>query len=127
VTDTFFVYGFDGRFAPLLRLAGVRPDRDGVRVYGDGRFVASFGWLRLQTTLANVTGAHITEHYRWYTAIGARLSLADDGLTFGTNRDRGVCVHFDRRVRALGPRPHSALTVTVDDCDGLVQMVLDRA
>ena len=52
------------------------------------------------------------------------MSFADDGLTFGTNPDRGVCVHFRQRIpRVLGFRPHSALTVTVEDCDGLVAAI----
>ena len=44
----------------------------------------------------------------------------DDGLTFGTNAERGVCVHFREKVRGPFVRRHSALTVTVADCDGLV-------
>ena len=40
---------------------------------------------------------------------------------FGTNHHRGVCVHF-REPATGGPgrRAHSALTVTVEDCSGLV-------
>jgi hypothetical protein len=117
-----FPYAYDGRFKPLLRAFGVRPDRDGVRIDDDGGFEATFGWLRLRTDGANVVGAHVTEDYSWYKAIGARLSFADDGLTFGTNTRRGVCVHFQERVPAvIGRRPHSALTVTVQDCEGLLR------
>jgi hypothetical protein len=103
---------------------GARPGRDGVTLTGDGRFRATFGGLRLQTSVENVTGGHVTSGYRWYTAIGARLSFVDDGLTFGTNRERGVCVHFRDRVGpVIGMRPHSALTVTVEDCEGLVALI----
>jgi len=46
--------------------------------------------------------------------------MVDDGLTFGTNRDAGVCVHFREPVPSpLRRKGHSALTVTVDDVDGL--------
>lgn len=121
MADAFFPYDVDGRFAVALSLTGVRADHDGVTVT-DEDLLATFGFLRLRTPLANVEGAHITEGYRWWTAVGARLSLADDGLTFGTNHRRGVCVHFRKRVpRVIGFRPHSALTVTVADCEGLVE------
>lgn len=123
MAETFFPYRFDRRFAAMWLPFGALPGRDGVRV-GDETFRASFGFLHLETPLTNVMGGHITEGYRWWTAVGARQSLADDGLTFGTNHDRGVCVHFHERVRAtLSPRPHSALTVTVEDCEGLVSVL----
>ena len=49
------------------------------------------------------------------------VTLTDDGLTFGTNADRGVCVHFrDKAPSALRRSGHSALTVTVADTEGLV-------
>ena len=48
------------------------------------------------------------------------MSMADDGLTFGTNHRRGVCVHFTEKVRSsLRRSGHSALTVTVADMEGL--------
>lgn len=98
---------------------GAWPGRDGVTV-GDGELRATFGMLRVITPLDNVDGAHITRGYRWWTAVGARASLADDGLTFGTNNRAGVCIHFHTRVRrVIGFRDHSALTVTVRDLDGL--------
>lgn len=103
---------------------GARPGRDGVTITADGRFRATFGRLTLETLADNVAGGHITGGYRWYTAVGARLSFVDDGLTFGTNRDRGVCVHFREPVpKVLGRKSHSALTVTVEDCAGLVAAI----
>ena len=102
---------------------GVVPGRDGVTVRND-RLRATFGFFNLETPLANVAGGHVTVGYRWYTAIGVRLSFVDDGLTFGTSRDRGVCVHFRQRVPpVIGFRPHSALTVTVADCEGLLDVI----
>ncbi len=87
----------------------------------DARFVATYGVLRIDTPIANIDGAHVTSGYRWWTAAGARLSFTDDGLTFGTNSARGVCVHFREAVRGpLLRKTHSALTVTVTDVDGLV-------
>lgn len=121
-----FTYAVDYRFAPLWAPFGLRPKTDGVSITDDRRFVATFGFLKLATTLDNVDGAHITRDYRWWTAIGARMSFVDDGLTFGTNRRAGVCVHFREKVPSrFGPKGHSALTVTVTDLDGLVRALVD--
>ncbi len=116
-----FRYAIDKRFLPLLVPFGLRGSRDGVDLSDDGAFLATFGFLKVRTTVANITGAHITRNYRWWTAIGARGSLVDDGLSFGTNHDAGVCVHFGEKVpSALRRKGHSALTVTVEDLEGLV-------
>ena len=97
-------YAFDKRFAPFwLPLARApeqgrcnphrrRPIRRDVRPARDWR-----------PPLDNVDGAHITRGYRWWTAAGARMSFADDGLTFGTNADAGVCVHFRDKVPTVVP------------------------
>jgi len=117
----FFRYAYDKKFAALWAPFLTRPSKDGVTLTDDRRFVATFGLLRVATALDNIDDAHITTGYRWWTAIGARMSFADDGLTFGTNHDAGVCVHFRDRVRSpLRPAGHSALTVTVADTDGLI-------
>lgn len=122
--DQFFPYRLDNRFMFIWWPLGVRKGNDGVTVCADGRLVATYGQLRCETPLSNVMGGHITEGYRWYTAVGARLSFVDDGLTFGTNAERGVCLHFKHRVRrVVGLKEHSALTVTVADCDGLIDAV----
>jgi hypothetical protein len=120
VTETFR-YRTDARLVPFWGPFGLRPSKDGVTLTDDDRFLATFGWLRLETPRANVSGAHVTEGYRWWTAAGARLSFTDDGLTFGTNAERGVCVHFHEKVPSrLRRSGHSALTVTVADPDALV-------
>jgi hypothetical protein len=116
-----FRYASDIKLAPFWLPFGVRPSKDGVMLTDDGRFVATFGFLRVETTLDNIDGAHITRDYRWWTAAGARLSMADDGLTFGTNATSGVCVHFRSKVPSrLRRSGHSALTVTVADPEGLL-------
>jgi hypothetical protein len=117
-----FTYAVDMKFALMWLPFGVRPSRDGVTITDDGLFKTTFGFLRLETPLDNVTGAHITRDYRWWTAIGARSSFVDDGLSLGTNARAGVCVHFADKVPSpLSRKGHSALTVTVADLDGLVQ------
>lgn len=112
----FFPYRFDRRFVPLWLGAGATPWRDGVTITEDGRFRATFGLLRVDTALQNIAESHVTGPYRWWTAVGPRLSFADDGLTFGTNPDAGLCIHFREKIkRVIGFRDHSALTVTVAD------------
>jgi hypothetical protein len=121
--DVFFPYRFDRRFLLQWVPFGPRPDRDGVTL-SEEMLRATFGRLVLETPRANLAGGHVTSRYHWYKAIGARLSAADDGLTFGTNAERGVCIHFVEPVaHVLGPRAVSALTVTVADCDGLVDAI----
>ncbi len=117
---------FDFAFDPFYRAAalafGVTEARTGVDVI-DGRLVARYGFWRLETDLANVAGAEVSGPYRLLTTIGpARLSLVDRGLTFASNRDRGVCITFRESVPGLEPTGrlrHPGLTVTVADVDGL--------
>jgi hypothetical protein len=118
----FFPFAVDKRLAPFWLPFGVRPSRDGVTITDDGTFRATFGFFKLETPLSNITDAHVTRDYRWYTAAGARASMVDDGLTFGTNKDAGVCIHFRDPVPSpLRRKGHSALTVTVADVDRLAE------
>jgi hypothetical protein len=119
VTD-HFAYAIDKRYLPVLMPFLLRPAKDGVTLTDEGTFRATFGVFKVETPLSNITGAHVTRNYRWWTAVGVRMSRADDGLTFGTNHDAGVCIHFAERVRSpLRRSGHSALTVTVADVDAL--------
>ena len=115
-----FGYAIDKRYLPVLLPFLLRPGKDGVQLTDEGSFVATFGFFKINTPLSNITGAHITRNYRWWTAVGVRMSRVDDGLTFGTNHDGGVCIHFGEKVASLLRRSgHSALTVTVADLEGL--------
>ena len=117
-----FKYAVDRRFLPVLVPFGFRSSKDGVTITDEAAFNATFGVLTLQTRMDNIDGSHITRDYRWWTAIGARRSFVDDGLTFGTNYNAGVCIHFRDKVPSiLRPSGHSALTVTVEDLEGLVE------
>jgi hypothetical protein len=123
---TFYGYSFDKRLIAFWAPFGVRRSRDGVTLTDDGQFRATFGFLKLETPLENVAEAHITRNYRWWTAAGARGSMKDDGLTFGTNAKGGVCIHFRAKVPSpLRRKGHSALTVTVEDLDGLTNALTD--
>ena len=120
----FFAYAVDKRLAPFWLPFGLRPSKDGVTITDDGLFRATFGFMKFETPLTNIVEAHVTRNYRWWTAAGVRGSMVDDGLTYGTNRDAGVCVHFRDPVPSpIRRKGHSAITVTVADLDGLVAHV----
>lgn len=117
-----YPYAIDARFKLPLALIGVRAKTSSVILDDSGLFLATFGWLHLSTPISNIVGAHVTDDYRWWTAIGPRMSFVDDGLTFGTNAKSGVCVHFKNKApSSLSRIGHSALTVTVTDVEGLVR------
>ena len=50
-----FGYAIDKRYLPLLLPFGLRPARDGVTLTDDGSFMATFGFFKLATPLANIT------------------------------------------------------------------------
>ena len=115
----FFPYRLDRRWTPMFTAMRVSRD-DGVTLTDDGQFSATIGVLHLQTSVENIDHTEVTGPHRWYTAVGARLSFADDGLTFGTNHHLGLCVEFVEKIpRVIGPRAHSALWTSVADPDGL--------
>jgi hypothetical protein len=123
VSGRLFPYAFDGRWKPMFVVLGVGSD-DGVTVGDDGSLVATFGRVRVVTTLDNVHHTQVTGPHRWYTAVGLRLSFSDDGLTFGTNHHRGLCIEFHDRVpRVIGFKPHSTLWVSVADPEGLAEAI----
>jgi hypothetical protein len=115
----FFPYRFDKRWTPMFAAMRVGAD-DGVTLTrdadGNGTFRATFGFLSTETPLSNIDHTEMTGPHRWYTAVGARLSFADDGLTFGTNHHQGLCIEFVERIpKVIGLRRHSALWVSVAD------------
>lgn len=119
MSEQFFPYKFDRRWKALFTVLGVRRG-DGVTITGDGRLIATYGRVRIETTVDNVDHTEISGPHRWYTAVGLRLSFSDDGLTMGTNCDRGVCIAFVERIpKVIGFRDHSALWVSVADPDAL--------
>ncbi len=124
-----FEFAFAGIHRPLLATVGVTPATAEV-VLTDDRLVARFGPWLCTTPYGNITDACVTGPYTAVKAVGARLSLTDSGLTFGTNTDAGVCISFDRPVRGLDPLGvlrHPGLTVTVADVEGLAEAVRERA
>lgn len=125
--DETFPLRLDRPWRWLLGVIGVRPGAAQVVLSGDGRLVARFGRLSVETGLANVCGYRLTGPYHWWRAIGPRGSGADHGFTFGTSARGGVCLCFREWVptRYVRGGRMEALTVTVEDVDGLAR-ALDR-
>jgi hypothetical protein len=121
--DAVFPYRLDHRWKPMFVLLGVS-DSDGVTLTDDGQLRASYGRFSLETPLANVDHTRVTGPHRWYTAVGVRLSFADDGLTFGTNHTAGLCIAFAEKVpKVIGLKDHSALWVSVADPGALATAI----
>lgn len=118
-----FDFAIDGTYRWPAKVFGVHDGSAWVEVDAD-TLEARFGPWRVRTPLTNVTGVEVSGPYGTAKTIGpAHLSLADRGLTFATNGDRGVCISFRQPVTGMDPfglLRHPGLTVTVADPDGLV-------
>jgi len=113
----------------LLAPLGIRPSTAWLAVTED-ELVVRFGPWRLRTTRDNIRDVRRTGPYHWWRVLGPHLSLADRGVTFGTNTGPGVCVCFVRPVPALLPGRrlrHPGLTVTVSAPDTLVAALSPHA
>lgn len=121
--ETFFPYQLDKRWALLFKTLGVK-ESDGVRLTKDGQLVATYGRFKVETPVSNIDHTLITTDHRWYSAVGLRLSFADDGLTFGTNHKAGLCIEFVEKIpKVIGTKKHSALWVSVADPEGLATAI----
>jgi hypothetical protein len=124
-----FAFDFNARFKVGLAVIGVTPRRARVTLAED-RLIARFGPWVCETPYANVADTCRTGPYRWYTALGPRLSMVDRGLTFGTTPAGGVCVLFHEPVTGLDPLgklQHPGLTVTVADGERFHRTLRARA
>ena len=115
-----FPFRIESRAGRFLRIFGVTPDRAEAAV-DDALLDVRFGVFRVTTPLTNVTGVELTGPFRWYKALGPRMSLADRGATFGSSWSRGVCIRFAEPVAALYGSliRHPGLTVTVEEPERL--------
>jgi len=123
-----FPFSVDPLWRLPLRLIGVRPSSAYVEV--NDELLIRFGPWVVRTPMSNVTGATVTGPYSTWKVIGPHLSLADRGLTFGTNSRRGVCIEFRTPVRALAPGrvlTHPSVTVTVADPEALAEHLAEPA
>lgn len=119
-----FSFAFDPRYTLALRGFGVTRDRASLTVDGTELRVR-FGMLTLTTPRANIRSAEVTGPHKPLKAIGVRMSLKDRGLTFGSAVGRTACISFVKPVRAepFDIVSHPALTVSVDDPDGLAELL----
>jgi len=128
VGEAVFPFEWESRYRPFFVLIGVWPSNSRVTV-GAGRLTARYGPWTCDTTLDNIREVCVTGPYRGYRAIGARGSMVDRGLTFGTTTAGGVCLLFHEPVTGLDPfgrMRHPGLTVTVADRDRLVASLSRR-
>jgi hypothetical protein len=97
----------------------------------DNDLVVRFGPWYLRTPVTNVVGCDRSGPYTVPKTAGpARLSLADRGVTFATNRDAGLCIRFAEPVPAIDPFRkilHPGITVTVERLDELQQQLTPSA
>ena len=119
----YFPYRLDKRWNALFFALSV-DEKDGVTITGKGELIATFGRFKVKTTLDNIDHTLVTGPHRWYTAVGLRLSLTDDGLTFGTNHRKGLSIAFVEKIpKVVGFRKHSTLWVSVADPEGLAAAI----
>lgn len=123
VTDGF-AFRFDPLFLGPAASFGVTPWTARVTVDATELRVR-FGPWSMAVALDNVTGTSVSGPYRPWKVIGPpRLSLADLGITFGTNAARGLCIQLGEPVPGIEPTGrlrHSGLTVTVADPEALAE------
>jgi len=126
---TQFEFAFDAPTRWLLALVGVTPSTAHVTLTDDDRLLARFGPWSLETTLDNIRGMCITGPYRAYRAIGARGSMVDRGLTFGSSTAGGVCLLLGEPVPGIAPTGrirHPGVTLTLADLDGFAAAITAR-
>lgn len=126
-----WLFDFDRRYERFLAVLGVRPENSRAELHDD-RLEVHFGRWALATPWTNVKGTQLTRDYQAIKAIGARGSLKDRGVTFGSNTREGLCLCFHEPVPSLlGPlggdlMKHPGMTITVQDCLGLQTEVESR-
>ncbi len=125
-----FGFAFAPAYRPFAVLFGVVPATAWVTVDAD-MLTARFGPWVVHTMRTNVRDARLVGGFALAKTLGpAHLSFADRGLTMATNRDHGVCIQFAEPVPGLEPTRrlrHPGLTVTVDDCAGLLAALQQSA
>jgi hypothetical protein len=119
-----FPLAFEPAFRLVDRALGVTEDRAYVEV-DRHHLRVRFGPWSAEVPRDDVAAVDVTGPYHLAKVLGPpHLSLADRGVTFATNRRRGVCIRLSRPVPAIEPLGllrHPSITVTVEDPDALVE------
>jgi hypothetical protein len=124
-----FEFDFERRYRPALALVGVTPATAWVDLTDDW-LDARFGLWRCRTPTDTIVDTQTSGPYQAIKAIGARLSFADRGATFGTTTAGGACVQFRAPVKILDPTGtlrHPGLTLTVADPASFAAAVREAA
>ena len=103
------------RSRPLLRLFGVRGNNAFVDLADD--VVVQFGFFRVTTPLANLTGWRIEGPWAWIKAIGVRNGIRHGDIAFDGTHTGGVRMDLREPIR-VGPLRRTAIYVTVEDLEG---------
>jgi hypothetical protein len=118
-----FEFRFEGAVGAVAHAFTATPARAYVEV-GDAHLMVRFGPWTMTTPLTNIAEVVESGPYHVWKVIGPpRLSLADRGITFATNSERGVCIRFFDPVAGIEPTGrllHPGMTVTVADPDAFV-------
>jgi hypothetical protein len=121
-----FEFAFVPSYRRAARLFGVTPERTLVTVT-DRELRARYGPWVIATPRGNIVDVRVTGPYRWIKTAGpARLGITDLGLTFASNGDHGVEVHFRDPITGIEPTGrlrHPNLTVTVADYAALAKLL----
>jgi hypothetical protein len=123
-----FAFRFQRLYRALGLPFGVTPRTCVVEVVDD-YFSVRFGPWSLKTPVANIVACERAGPYSVLKTIGPpHLSLVDRGITFATNREAALCVHFAQPVPAIDPFGwirHPGVTITVERLDDLERTLTD--
>ncbi len=128
-TFEFVPFRFTGLSRQIGRLLGVDPTTDGVRLAGD-RLEVCFGPWTLGTDLDNVATVGLSSPCSVAQSIGPpRLRLRLNGFGFITAPIPAAELRFRTPIAGVDPVGFvkvSALVLTVDDADGLIEQFVGR-
>jgi hypothetical protein len=100
----------------VVRLFGATPDRAYAELGDD--LEIRFGWFRFQTPVANIARYRIEGPFTWIKAIGVRMSIRGQDVSFCGSAHGAVRMDLKEKVR-WGPIRVPAVWAGADDLDAL--------
>ena len=100
----------------VVRLFGATPDRACAELGDD--LEIRFGWFRFQTPVANIARYRIEGPFTWIKAIGVRMSIRGQDVSFCGSAHGAVRMDLKEKVR-WGPIRVPAVWAGADDLDAL--------